>query len=224
MEVNGRVTTDPATTVDAAGDRVTVDGHQVHPQEHVYILLHKPPGYVSTVQDPLGRPTVLDLVPCDTRVYPVGRLDWDTSGLLLLTNDGALAFRLTHPRFGVARTYRALVRGMPSPRALVRLRRGVQVAGRRTAPADVRVAGKEVGDAWLEITVREGRYHQVKLMTEAVGHPVLRLVRIGMGPLRLGRLPPGRFRFLSEREVAALRRAVAREESPVQRRISRRGG
>jgi len=219
VEVNGRVVTDPAVRVDPTCDRVTVDGRRVEPQEPVYILLHKPPGYLSTVHDPRGRPTVLDLVPRGTRVYPVGRLDWDASGLLLLTNDGSLAFRLTHPRFGVPRTYRALVKGRPSPGALTRLRRGVEVAGRRTAPARVRVVGREGENTWLEITVREGRYHQVKLMAQAVGHPVLRLVRIRMGPLRLGRLQPGRFRFLTEREVALLRQVAAREETPEKRRI-----
>lgn len=219
VQVNGQVVTDPAVRVDAGSDCVTVDGRRVQPEEPVYILLHKPPGYLSTVRDPRGRPTVLDLVPVTARVYPVGRLDWDASGLLLLTNDGSLAFRLTHPRFGVPRTYRALVRGRPSPRALSQLRQGVEVGGRRTAPARVRVLGREGEDTWLEITVREGRYHQVKLMAEAVGHPVLRLVRTRMGPLRLGRLKPGCYRFLSEGEVALLRRVAAREESPERRRI-----
>ncbi|MEW6545830.1 MAG: pseudouridine synthase [Bacillota bacterium] len=208
VQVNGHVVTRLGTTVDPACDRVAVDGHPVRPQEHVYILLHKPPGYVSTARDPQGRPTVLDLVPGDVRLYPVGRLDWDTSGLLLLTNDGPLAFRLTHPRFEVPRTYRALVRGVPGPRALSRLRRGVMVGGRPTAPARVRILGRDGENAWLEVTVREGRYHQVKLMAEAVGHPVLRLTRVRMGPLSLGRLPPGQFRYLTGKELAALRRAV----------------
>lgn len=210
-----------ATTVDPRVDVVTLDGRRLTPEEQVYILLHKPPGYVSTVRDPQGRPTVLDLVPAKVRLYPVGRLDWDTSGLILLTNDGPLAFRLTHPRFGVPRTYRALVRGSVAPEALRRLRRGVVVGGRTTAPARVRVLGREGQATWLEVTVREGRYHQVKLMGEAVGHPVLRLTRVRMGPLKLGRLPPGHYRHLTPREVALLKEAVGlgREETPAQKRI-----
>lgn len=231
VRVDGEVALHPGVTVDP-GQRVTVDGTVVRPEEHVYIVLHKPAGYVSTVRDPRGRPTVLDLVRSDARLFPVGRLDWDATGLLLLTNDGEMAFRLTHPRFGVPRTYRALVRGCPSPRALARLRRGVEVGGKPTAPARVKVLGREGNATWLEITVHEGRYHQVKLMGEAVGHPVLRLTRVRMGPLRLGRLPPGRFRHLTARELAALRQAVdlarpagmVRQETPAKARISRPRG
>lgn len=217
--------THPGTTV-KPGQRVTVDDTLVGPEEHVYIVLHKPPGYVSTVRDPQGRPTVLDLVRPEARLFPVGRLDWDASGLLLLTNDGEMAFRLTHPRFGVSRTYRALVRGFPSPRALDRLRDGVEVGGKPTAPAHVRVLGREGTATWLEITVHEGRYHQVKLMAEAVGHRVLQLVRVRMGPLSLGRLPPGRFRRLSARELAALREEVglAAAGGPARKIRPKRGG
>lgn len=208
VSVDGRAASHPGVTV-APGQRVSVDGVPVEPQEPVYILLHKPPGYVTTVRDPRGRATVLDLVgPVGARLFPVGRLDRDAAGLLLLTNDGELAFRLTHPRFGVPRAYRALVRGSPSPRALARLRQGVEVGGRKTAPAGVRVLGREGDGTWLEITVHEGRYHQVKLMGEAVGYPVVRLIRVRMGPIRLGRLPPGRYRHLKPEELAALRRAV----------------
>jgi len=231
VRVDGEVAVHPGVIVDP-GQRVTVDGTVVRPEEHVYIVLHKPPGYVSTVRDPRGRPTVLDLVRSGARLFPVGRLDWDATGLLLLTNDGEMAFRLTHPRFGVPRTYRALVRGCPAPRALARLRRGVEVGGKPTAPARVKVLGREGNATWLEITVHEGRYHQVKLMGEAVGHPVLRLTRVRMGPLRLGRLPPGRFRHLTARELAALRQAVGlarpvgmvRQETPAKARISRPRG
>lgn len=218
VEVNG----EPAplgTVVDPDRDEVRVDGLPARPLRPTYLLLHKPPGFLSAVCDPRGRRTVLDLVPAGLGVYPVGRLDYDASGALLLTNDGALAYRLTHPRFQVPRAYRALVRGIPSPQALSRLERGVILAGKRTAPAHARLLSREGEDAWIELTLREGRYHQVKRMCQAVGHPVLHLERVRLGPLRLGRLPPGRFRFLTEREVKALRAAVglgSRQDPPAE--------
>src|SRR5690606_31804937 len=173
-----------------------------------YLMLHKPAGYVTTASDPQGRPTVMELVPAMPRLYPVGRLDLDTEGLLLLTNDGPLAHRLTHPRYGVPKLYRAKVAGLVVPEALERLRTGVLLDDGPTAPARVRLLRQETGTALLELELKEGRKRQVRRMCAAVGHPVLHLRRAGFGPLRLGRLPKGAYRPLTPDEVARLRRAA----------------
>ncbi|MBE3557740.1 MAG: rRNA pseudouridine synthase [Ktedonobacteraceae bacterium] len=215
VSVNGQVVTTPATRIDAAHDRVSVDGKVVQAStQHIYVLLYKPAGYVSTVNDPQGRPTVLDLLPPElrrVRLYPVGRLDLDTSGLLLLTNDGDFALHLTHPRYSMEKHYEALVRGHPDEADLTRLRQGVVIAeddGRkhRTAPARVRLLRRVDGESWLALTIHEGRKRQVRRMLEAVGHPVLRLVRVGVGPLRLAGMAPGQWRYLTDAEVARLLR------------------
>jgi len=210
VAVNGVVVTTPAFNVDPERDRVTVDGKPVGPEPRVYLVLNKPPGYVSTVSDPHGRPTVLDLVPRIGRLYPVGRLDADSEGLLLLTNDGELTVLLTHPRYHVPKTYRVWVAGVPDRSALTRLARGVELEDGPTAPARVRMVRAGRGGAVLEFTLYEGRKRQVRRMCAAVGHPVRRLVRVGLGPLSLGDLPPGRWRELTSGEVAALRRAALR--------------
>ncbi|MBC7104760.1 MAG: rRNA pseudouridine synthase [Firmicutes bacterium] len=210
VAVNGTVVTTPAFTVDPERDRVTVDGRPVHPEPRVYLMLNKPPGYVSTVSDPRGRPTVLDLVPRVGRLYPVGRLDADSEGLLLLTNDGELSLLLTHPRYGVPKTYRVWVAGVPDRGTLTRLARGVELEDGPTAPARVRLVRAGRAGSVLEVTLREGRKRQIRRMCAAVGHPVLRLVRVGLGPVNLGALPPGRWRELRPEEVAALRRAGRR--------------
>lgn len=192
--------------VDRASDSVTVDGVPVGVRPGlVYYLLNKPAGVVSAASDPQGRPVVVDLVPPTPRVHPVGRLDADSEGLLVLTNDGELTFRLTHPSFGVEKEYLVAVQGSPSPGALRRLREGVELADGPTAPA--RVA--RVGDNGLRITIHEGRNRQVRRMCDAVGHPVRRLVRVRVGPLRDRRLPPGAWRALAPAEVRALERATA---------------
>src|SRR5437870_6529677 len=160
-------------------------------------MLHKPRGVVSTVADPQGRPTVVALVAgAGARLYPIGRLDVNTTGLLLLTNDGALAARLLHPRHALARVYHAKVRGTPSAEAITRLRRGVRLEDGKTAPARVRVLETLPTKTWLEITVYEGRWHLVRRMGEAVGHPVEKLARVRLGPLTLGTLPAGAWRDL----------------------------
>jgi 23S rRNA pseudouridine2605 synthase len=191
-------------------DRITIDGRLLPvADEPVYILLHKPVGVVTTLADPEGRPTVRDYVPeVRTRVFPVGRLDFHSSGLLLLTNDGELALRLTHPRYGVRKTYRVKVKGVPAPEALAQLAAGVRLEDGVTAPAEVRVDRSADGKTWLEITVREGRKHEVRRLCERIGHPVEKLTRVRLGPLTLGKLAPGAHRSLSDREVAELRRAV----------------
>lgn len=209
VQVNGRTVTEPGFQVDPATDEVRVDGRVLRPvvQLH-YLMLHKPAGYVTTASDPQGRPTVMELVPAMPRLYPVGRLDLDTEGLLLLTNDGPLAHRLTHPRYGVPKLYRAKVAGLVVPEALERLRTGVLLDDGPTAPARVRLLRQETGTALLELELTEGRKRQVRRMCAAVGHPVLHLRRVGFGPLRLGRLPKGAYRPLTPDEVARLRRAA----------------
>ncbi len=201
VTVNGETVLDPARDVEAS-DALSLDGRAVaiEPEPVVYAV-HKPAGVVSTARDPQGRPTIVSLVPSELRLYPVGRLDIDTTGLILLTNDGELAHRLTHPAFEVEKTYRAVVGGAPvAERALRSLRAGVELDDGRTAPARV----SRVGADTLELTIHEGRKRQVKRMCEQVGHPVKRLSRIGFGPLRLGELSPGDYRRLEGDELERL--------------------
>jgi 23S rRNA pseudouridine2605 synthase len=201
VTVGGEVVRDPARDVEAHSD-VAFDGEPVKGQEpRVVYALHKPAGVVSTAQDTHGRPTVTDLVPGERRLYPVGRLDADSTGLILLTNDGELANRLTHPRFEVPKTYRATLAGPRiSDRALRALREGVELDDGPTAPARV----KRLDSHTLELTIHEGRKRQVRRMCEAVGHPVKQLVRIRFGPLELGKLPAGKARRLTPAELKAL--------------------
>jgi 23S rRNA pseudouridine2605 synthase len=197
--------------VDPEHDLIEVDGAPVGTRpDLVHYLLNKPAGVVSTAKDPQGRPTVVDLVPAEPRVFPVGRLDADTEGLLLLTNDGALAQRIAHPRHGVAKEYLATVAGGPvSPAAIRTLREGVELEDGRTAPAKVSQPAPGV----LRITIHQGRNRQVRRMCEAVGHPVTRLVRTRVGPLRDQRLAPGAWRRLSPDEVRRLALETARYHS-----------
>jgi 23S rRNA pseudouridine2605 synthase len=182
-------------------DRVEVDGHPVSVKPGlVHYLLNKPAGVVTTSKDTHGRPTVVELVPAEPRVFPVGRLDADTEGLLLLTNDGELAHRLTHPRFGVEKEYLAQVAGHLNPGALRRLREGVELEDGRTAPAEA----SQPTPGLVRITIHEGRNRQVRRMFDAVGHPVERLVRVRIGPISDRRLPPGQWRPLSPEERRAL--------------------
>jgi 23S rRNA pseudouridine2605 synthase len=206
VTVDGQVVRDPAR--DVTGDEaIAVDGEAIRaPGARVVYALNKPAGVVSTAHDTHGRRTVVELVPSSQRLYPVGRLDADSTGLILLTNDGDLAYALTHPRFEVPRTYRARVEGRPGERALRALRQGVELDDGRTAPARVRLVGAHE----LELTIHEGRKRQVRRMCEAVGHRVVALRRIAFGPLRLGDLRPGRHRRLTAAEVERLRRVTQR--------------
>lgn len=208
--VNGRKVVRLGTTVDPKRDTVTVDGRVIRPAEHLlYIVLNKPAGYVTTVRDPQGRPTVMQLVQdVNTRLFPVGRLDVATEGVLLLTNDGPLANKLLHPRYRVSKRYVATVRGQVGPAALHRLARGVQLEDGVTAPAKVRMLGHVDSDSVLELTLYEGRKRQVRRMCAAVGHPVVHLERIAFGPIRPGRLQRGQYRPLSAAEVESLRQTV----------------
>jgi 23S rRNA pseudouridine2605 synthase len=203
VAVDGKTVTDPATTVDERS-RVALDGRRLAgAEQRVWFALHKPVGVLSTARDPRGRATVVDLIgERKLRLYPVGRLDADSSGLILLTNDGALANRLTHPRFEVAKVYRARLAGEPiGATALEKLRAGVRLRDGRTSPAKVRkLAAHEI-----ELTVSEGKNRQVRRMCEAVGHPVTALARVQFGPLKLGRLKPGQHRRLTPAELRSLR-------------------
>jgi pseudouridine synthase len=232
--VDGRVTVNDQTVrqlgtkADLAVDDVRVDGRRLKVAERRrYILLNKPTGYVTTRSDPQRRPTVIDLLSgVREYVYPVGRLDFDTEGLLLLTNDGDLAAKLTHPRHGVERTYEARVAGMPDADAIRQLAAGIPLDGRRTLPARVVLLNARRGerDGMLRITIREGRNRQVRRMCEAVGHPVKSLRRTRVGPIGDPSLKPGRWRELTATEVAALMRLSAEEpqrrDSPGERRRS----
>jgi 23S rRNA pseudouridine2605 synthase len=234
VTVNGATVRELGTKADGAHDDIRVDGRRITlPERHRYILLNKPRGYVTTRSDPQRRPTVIDLLRGVTEyVYPVGRLDFDSEGLLILTNDGDLAARLTHPRHGVARVYEARVLGVPDAHDLDRLARGMTIDGRRTQRAKIRMMSgnghhflRRVGPhphahedrplerrlsrpadaALLEITVREGRNRQVRKMCEAIGHPVTELTRVAIGPIRDTKLKPGHWRELTAREVSTLK-------------------
>ncbi|MGH2482212.1 MAG: pseudouridine synthase [Ktedonobacteraceae bacterium] len=215
VQVNGATIREQGSRIDQARDIIHVDGRIVQAaSQHVYILLHKPAGYLSTVTDPQGRPTVLDLLPADVRqlrVYPVGRLDSDTSGLLLLTNDGDFALHLTHPRYSLEKHYEALVQGQPGNTALNALRNGVVITednGRKHKTAPARISPlRHVGEnTWLKLSIHEGRKRQIRRMLAVVGLSVLALRRVGIGELMLGTLPVGKWRYIADEEIALLRK------------------
>jgi len=249
VSVNGTTVRELGSKADPDRDDIRVDGRRIRlPDRHRYLLLYKPRGYVTTRSDPQQRPTVIDLVGVRDYIYPVGRLDFDSEGLLVLTNDGDLAARLTHPSHGLERVYEARVLGVPDERDLARLRRGIVLEGRPTGPSEVRLlagshhpsasprSGQARADArarglpvrggaapratgrdrnrppanaTLLISVREGRNRQVRKMCEAIGHPVDRLRRVAIGPIRDGRLKPGEWRELTPDEVKRLRVAAS---------------
>jgi len=206
--------TELGTKADPVRDRITVGGRRVMASpEFFYLIMHKPTGVVTTMSDPEGRPTVRDLLPkLRARVYPVGRLDYHSSGLLLFTNDGELALRLTHPRYGVRKVYHVKVEGVPSEATLERLSRGVRLADGRARAESVRVLRSSGTKTWLEMTIREGKKHEIRRLCEAVGHDVEKLKRVALGPIELGGLEPGESRLLTEKEVRILYRAVGLEE------------
>jgi 23S rRNA pseudouridine2605 synthase len=205
VTLNGHSVTELGTKADVARDDLRVDGVRVRPpKEPVYIVLNKPKGVVTTRHDPAGRRTVMDLVPSVAGLFPVGRLDITTEGLILLTNDGAFAQRVAHPRYEVPRIYHAKVHGIPTAETLARLRSGVRVEGERLKVDRVRVLEAE-GNSWLELSLHEGKHHEVKRLLEAVGHPVSKLKRVAVGALTTRGLEPGEFRHLTPREVRALR-------------------
>jgi 23S rRNA pseudouridine2605 synthase len=214
VSVNG-VRAEPGSRADPETDRIEVDGVPIGVQAGlVHYLLNKPRGVVTTASDPQGRPTVVELVPREPRVFPVGRLDADTEGLLLLTNDGDLAQRVAHPSHGVEKEYLAEIEGTPSRGTLRRLREGVELDDGVTAPAKATL----VGDRMVRLTIHEGRKRQVRRMLATVGHPVVRLVRVRLGPLSDRSLAPGEWRPLDQSEVRALERAAVERAVPRSRR------
>lgn len=218
VAVNGAVVTEMGTKADPATDEIRFDGKRLRPAAvPVYYLLNKPKGVVTTRHDPEGRMTVMDLVPRVPGLFPVGRLDLTTEGLILLTNDGAFAERVSHPRYEVPRIYHAKVRGVPEPATLERLRRGVRVEGESLAVDRVRLIESDK-NAWLEISLHEGKHHEIKRLLEAVGHPVSKLARVGIGLLTTRGLKPGAFRELLPQEL----RRLAPERRPPARRPRRR--
>lgn len=216
VTVHGRVVRELGTKVDPARDHVKVDGRHLKPQPPaVFIMLNKPKGVVSSLGDPAGRPTLRDLLGgVRLRVFPVGRLDFDSEGLVLLTNLGELGEALLHPRYHVPKTYLVKVKGVLTEEEIDSLRGGVDLGDSRSAPAKVKKVAKAPQNSWLEVTIHEGKKHQVKRMLEAVGHPVLKLTRIRFGPLALGDLPVGQYRYLTDREANSLRKLLARRTTP----------
>lgn len=212
VKVNGNVVLKPGTQVVWGQDAIRLDNRPIRRLESkVTIVLNKPKRVLTTSHDPRGRLTTAELVKeIKARIFPVGRLDYHTEGLLILTNDGELAQHLQHPRYGIPKTYRIKVKGLPTTQALQNLRSGVMLDGRRTAPAQVKKIGTTGKNAWFEITIKEGRNRQVRRMCSAVGHPVLKLKRIRYGPIRLGNLRPGVYRDLTPAELEKLRKYVHR--------------
>ena len=219
VKVNGKVVQELGIKINPEKDIVHVNNRRVTgKKEYVYLMVNKPRGYVSTVSDERGRKTVIDLVKeqmdIKERIYPVGRLDYDSEGLLLLTNDGELTYAVTHPKHRIAKTYKVRVKGLPTLDKLERLSRGVKLEDGVTAPAKVYLTHVLNNNALLEITINEGRNRQVRRMCEHIGHPVLRLVRIRMGPLELRKLGSGEVRELSKAEVRALKKAAGLITAP----------
>lgn len=212
VTVNGRVITRLGTSADPETDHVRVDGKLLHgPAERAYYAFHKPPAVLSTMKDEKGRTAVVDFLEGPQRrqgVFSIGRLDYNSSGLLLLTNDGALAHRVMHPRYRVKKVYAVKLSSLPTEEQLDRLRHGVRLSDGPAGPAEVRVVRRLKQKAWLEVAVREGRYREVRRMMEAIGHRVERLVRIRIGGIALGELPPGKMRPLAIEQVRQIRRLV----------------
>lgn len=210
VSVNGRIVFESGTFIDPDRESVSIDGMLITGfEEKIYILLHKPRGVLTTMHDPKGRRTVAHIV--DTiypRVFPVGRLDYNTSGLLMLTNDGELANLLTHPRYEVEKIYIAKVKGIPSEAKLGLLRRGIEIDGRRTAPGRFTISDVRKDKSWIAVKISEGRYRQIRKMFAQIGHPVLKLKRIGFASLSLKDLAPGEWRYLLRKELLVLKKYV----------------
>ncbi len=227
VSVNGKVVQELGQKIDASSDKVVANGRLVRGEEErpVFILLHKPAGRVVSVKDPFGRPTVMDLLPrLPVRVYPVGRLDLDSEGALLLSNDGEMALRLTHPRFGVTKAYEVRVEGEPGEEDLDKVRRGIFLEGRKTAPARVQVLRRGHRHSILRVEIHEGRKREIRKLFEAVGFPVSLLVRVEFAGLTLEGLKPGQWRFLKATEILRLRKLAGSDTAaapPRRERVSR---
>ncbi|HSP17842.1 MAG TPA: pseudouridine synthase [Thermoanaerobaculia bacterium] len=232
VTVNGRVVTELGTKANAGRDHIKVDGKLItHAEPHRYILLYKPKEVASTVNDPEGRRTVIDLVRgVRERIYPVGRLDYQSEGLLLLTNDGDLAYEVAHPKHGSVKTYHVKVRGVVDDRLVGKLERGITIDAKRTVPCEIRYmkttarAGDEAGNSWYEVKLREGRNQQIRRMFKAIGHPVMKLRRVGIGPIADPNLQPGEWRELTKHEVKMLATMKEPKKAPKPRHVTKRRG
>ena len=216
VTVNGETVMTLGTKVDPAVDHIKVEGRHLKSRPpDMFLMLNKPLGYISTLHDPAGRPTIKALVPKPSiRLFPVGRLDYDSEGLLLLTNNGDIAQACLHPAHHVHKTYLVKIKGILEEPEIQKLRHGLMLEDGPTAPAKIKKAGKAAANSWVEITIHEGRKHQVKRMFEQIGHPVIRLKRVQFGPLNLGTLPPGQTRYLTDTEANDLRHLLIASESP----------
>jgi len=205
VTVDGKVIIRPGLKVDPKQSSISVDGKSISQEKKIYILLHKPPGYVTTMSDPQGRPIVTDLLTgIKHRVFPVGRLDLDSEGALILTNDGALGNKILHPRYEVNKTYEATIRGIPKAAGLKQLEQGIILEGQKTWPAQLRILQRKKGTTTIEVIIHEGKKRQVRKMFQAIGHPVLRLKRTAYGGLKLGTLGLGKYRFLTKNDLKKL--------------------
>jgi len=229
VTVNGRVVTELGTRANAARDHIKVDGKLITRAEpHRYILLYKPREVMTTVEDPQGRKTVIDLVRgIRERIYPVGRLDFHSEGLIVLTNDGDLAFKVSHPRHGSVKTYHVKVRGVPEERTIDRLQRGITLDGKRTLPCEIQQMkttgrGLDAGNSWYEVKLREGRTQQIRKMFQALGHPVTKLRRVAIGPISDPKLTPGEWREMTKQEVKLLSTHMEPKPAPKPRRATTR--
>ncbi|TPG73390.1 rRNA pseudouridine synthase [Brevibacillus laterosporus] len=222
VKVNGQVITELGTKVNASVDQILVDNKSIAQEEHVYVLLHKPTGVITSMSDPEGRKTVRDLIKqIPQRVYPVGRLDFDTSGLLIMTNDGELANRLAHPSFEMDKVYRAWVKGIPTSESVLRLAKGIKLEDGMTSPGKAKILERDTNKnrALLELTIHEGRNRQVRRMCQAIGHPVVTLQRIRISFLTLGNLGLGSYRFLQKEEVERLQSELKQVQKKTNRRL-----
>lgn len=224
VSVNGRIIFNQGQLIGPETEVVSMDGKRVTLiKEKLYIVLNKPKGVLTTMHDPKGRKTIADIVDnVYPRVFPVGRLDYNTSGLIILTNDGELANFLTHPRYGIEKTYVAKIKGVPTEAKLRVLRRGIEVDGRITAPGRFSLTEVKKGKSWILVKISEGRYRQIRKMFAKIGHPVLKLNRIGIGGLVLKDLLPGEWRYLTKKEISVLKRYV--EEKKSQNQLQQRPG
>ncbi len=210
VAVDGNIVKEMGVQIVPGQNVVAVDGKEITPlKKYTYLILNKPKGYLSTVRDPFGRPTLLDLIrDVKTRVYPVGRLDFDSEGLVLMTDDGALTHRLLHPSHKVPKKYLVTVKGNPSKKDIASLEAGIDLDGRKTLPCKIKKLGRSKGNSIVEVELKEGRKRQIRRMFDKIDHPVLRLKRIQIGPLELGSLKPKKYRYLTDAEIKKLRKAV----------------
>lgn len=211
VAVNGKPVTELGTRADRSKDVITIDGEAIaSPENRVYVILNKPAGCICSRTDPENRSTVIELLKdIEERIYPVGRLDYDTEGLLVLTNDGEFSQQLQHPSSNIPRTYQVKVKSVPTEEDLERLRKGIIIDRIKTNPAKIKIVSKTHKNTWLEVILWEGRNRQIKKMFESIGHRTLRIIRTQFGPLSLKNLPAGTYRYLNKREISAVRQATA---------------